>query len=149
MHKCKKSASSHVWFVLNSCTKFTQKLSRTARRLSAVCREMWADFYLAFNISACIIDGFKGGMIKYKARQPWTKCGIQGSKILQSWAHTSHTIVPMHFTFMQHTCFHLKRLASHSRHSFCKFVYRTLDRATGRPWSTTTRQSSAYRHHTL
>ncbi len=29
---------------------------------------MWADFYLAFNISACIIDGFKGGMIKYKER---------------------------------------------------------------------------------
>lgn len=25
-------------------------------------------FYLAFNISACIIDGFKGGMIKYKER---------------------------------------------------------------------------------
>lgn len=29
---------------------------------------MWADFYLAFNISACIIDGFKGGTIKYKER---------------------------------------------------------------------------------
>lgn len=80
-----------------------QNSHRTARRLSSVCREMWADFYLAFNISACIIDGFKGGMIKYKARQPWTECGIQGSKILQSWVHTSHTIVPMHFTFMQLT----------------------------------------------
>lgn len=37
---------------------------------------MWADFYLAFNISSCIIDGFKGGMIKYKERHGSVAAGI-------------------------------------------------------------------------
>lgn len=63
-------------------------------RLSLVCREMLADFYLAFNISACIIDGFKGGMIKYKE---WhggvcrAACGMKTSRTLS--LNTTHTYI--------------------------------------------------------
>lgn len=54
---------------------------------------MLADFYLAFNISSCIIDGFKGGMIKYKE---WhgsvcrAVCGIKTFRTLS--LNTAHTL---------------------------------------------------------